>query len=150
MSTSGVAEQEATLAYAQAQLLSGRIYDDIPDEAALARDESSPTLPILPYGVLTFDAPFETELDRTLTGPEDQPLIMPVLFEFWAPTRKQAREAAGACRTTFIGWSPSATNATAYQAYRGVGFRNNRDSTGRPTRFVELVALATILNMSRP
>lgn len=151
MSTDGIAEQEATLARAKG-FCGGRAYDYVPDDLKLERYDD-PLRTIKPYIIVTFAPLFAQNIDDTLSGVEDQPQIMGTLIECWAASGKVARQTAGAIRASvalggFLGWAPSAANATAYVFGRGAGSFAQKDASGRPSRFMESVALNTTLNMS--
>ena len=143
MSSDGIAEQNAIIAHASA-LVGGRIFSSMPEEATLPIDPGTGL--IRPYIVITFGQSVPSGTDRSIEGEAAQPLIMPPRFECWAADYDQARIVAGAVRTRFIGYAPT-EGSSEMRLGRGYSL-NNQDSTGRPTRFVELVAFELIYNLS--
>ena len=69
MGFDGIAEQEAIEARLRANLLSGRIYTELPEEATLAVDPS--TRLVKPYILLTFGSLYASADDRTMMGEEE-------------------------------------------------------------------------------
>lgn len=145
MSVDATAEQDAILARAKAGLVGGRVYDSLPDETELERDPDSQQ--VLPYIVITFGALYPSPQDRTIEGAEQQPQIMPIVFECWAAIRRTAGQTAGAVRTSFLGWAPDPSNASEIDL-RGGGYFQSRDANGRPTRYMESVTGSCLLNMN--
>lgn len=143
MSLDGAAEQEAIIARAQA-LVGGRIFTSMPEEATLPVDDV--TALIKPYIIITFGQVIPFGRDRSIEGEASQPHVMPARFECWAADYDQARYTAGGVRTRFIGFEPT-SNSSEMMVSGGYSL-NNQDSTGRPTRYVELVSMETVINLS--
>jgi hypothetical protein len=144
MSLDATAEQTAVIDRLST-LCGGRVFDYVPEETELERDETSGL--VKPYIVVTFGSLYPTEGDRTIEGEDQQPQLMPIIVECWATTASAARATAGAVRTRLVGWSPSADNASEI-SLRGGGWFQQRDTTGRPTRAMESVTAVTALNQS--
>ena len=142
MSFDGIAEQEAILERAK-QLVGGRIHDGLTDDLTLERDQDGS---IKPYIVVWFGEMYDQTTDRSLTGEEQQPVIMPMIFECWAPTATICREVAGKLRPLFRGWAANENMSPI--RFRGAGNFMQRDSAGLPSRFQRTVSMETILNMS--
>ena len=137
----GGLEQKAVLERAKTYLVGGRVFDYLPDEYELARDDSGQ---VRPYVVIHFGTVRALPTDRSLEGEEEQPHLMPFTVECWASTYEAARAVAGAVRQTFVGWAPTSSGGEITSP-GGQSFRD-RDSSGLPTRYLEAVALETIIN----
>lgn len=144
MSLDGNAEK-AAIKTRLSTLCGGRIHDFVPEEEALATDPATGF--VLPYIVLTFGSLYPQERDRSIEGADQQPNLMPVIVECWAVTQQAASATAGAVRTSLVGWAPDANNATEIEL-RGGGWFQQKDSSGRPVRFMESVTGITAINMS--
>lgn len=142
MSIEATAEQDAIIARAKV-LFGGRVHDELPDDETLARDEN---LNVKPYAVVAFGELYDSVLDRSITGEEQQPAIMPVIFECWSTSSSVCRSMAGAIRGRFRGWS--AGDNMSPLRFRGGGAFLQRDSNGGPSRFQRTVTMETLLNMS--
>lgn len=143
MSLDAVAEQEAIIARASI-LVGGRIYQEIPDETKLVLDTNGL---VRPYIIISFTPVVPTARDRSLDGEEAQPHVMGVLFECWAATISAASRTAGAVRTRYTGWEPTANNSSQIML-RGGGAWARTDEAGRPIRYLETVSAETIINLS--
>lgn len=144
MSLDAMAEKTAIKTRALA-LCGGRVYPSVPEETQLERDPVSKL--ILPYIILTFGSLYPQEADRSIEGAEQQPQIMPIIAECWASNSDAAGATAGAFRTLFVGFHPDENNASEIEL-RGGGFFQQKDSSGRPVRFMESVTGQTTLNLS--
>lgn len=142
MSIEATTEQEAILARAKV-LFGGRVYDEIPDDQTLERDDQ---LNVKPYAVVSFGELYDSVLDRSIAGEEQQPAIMPVVFECWSTSSSVCRTMAGAMRSRFRGWA--ANDNMSPLRFRGGGAFLARDSNGGPSRFQRAVTMETLLNMS--
>lgn len=142
MSFDAIAEQEAILARAKT-LVGGRVHDGLTDDASLERFDDKT---IKPYIVVWFGELYDQTTDRSIVGEEQQPVIMPMIFECWGATATVCRETAGKLRPLFRGWA--ATENMSPIRFRGAGNFMQRDSAGLPSRFQRTVSMETILNMS--
>lgn len=145
MSFDALAEQQATIDRLK-PLCGGRVYDGaIPEEARL---EMADQQVIRPYIIVSFGAVFASQADRSIMDEDQQPHILPAVIECWASTVSEVRVTAGAVRRKLIGWSPGDENASSYRAVGGGFFPSRADSTGRPSRSMEMVSAQTVINMS--
>lgn len=143
MSFDGLAEQSAILERTRT-LNGGRVLAEIPDDTELER--YADTKAIKPYIVVSFGELYDSVVDRSITGEEQQPAIMPVVWECWSPVEEDVRALAGAVRTLFRGWADG-DNMSPLR-FRGGGAFVRRDSQGAPSRFQRTVTMETLLNMS--
>lgn len=144
MSFDGKAERAATKIRLLV-LVGGRIHDFVPEESQLDVDADGL---VLPYIVLSFGAFYPSASDRTIMGEEQQPQVMPTIVECWGPDANSVRNTAGEVRSLLVGWAPDSANATPFELRGGGWFPGRQDSSGRPTRSMESVSLATTLNQS--
>jgi len=143
MSLDALVEQEAILARART-LLGGRIYDGIPDETRLERDANNV---LLPYAVVWFGELFPANpADRSITGAQDQPATMSVLFDIWSESATTSRQAISAFHGLFIGWS--AGDNMSEMILRGSGAFSFHQTTTGPTRFSRTLTLQFTINNS--
>lgn len=142
MSTDGGFERASIEARGAAFLLGGRFYPSVPDEAVLERFASGA---IKPYAVVHYGIIYASPDSRSMMGEEDQPHVMPFSVECIAADAEAARAAAGAVRALYVGWEPS-PGSESIVAPGGTSFRD-RDSGGAPTRYREVVALETVINV---
>lgn len=147
MSLDAYSEQQAILARSASDvaLAAGRAYDFIPEEQVLAKDALG--IKVLPYLVLHFGGLIPLAGDRSIEGEEQQPHTMPVQWECWASSSSEARQMAGQVRTAFTGWAPNSDNASEIRLSGGTRF-DNRDRSGRPSRWCEIVTGELDLNNS--
>jgi hypothetical protein len=143
MSLDGIAEQEAIITRLSV-LCGGRIYDSVPEEEELERDDDSQL--VKPYIVVSFGDVTPTFEDRSLAGEEDQPQLMVTVVECWGATMGQVRRTAGAVRGLLVGWS-AGPNSTQVRLGRGGRFTQT-DAEGRPTRYLQTVPNEMLLNMA--
>lgn len=142
MSLDALAEQEAILARAST-LLGGRVYDGIPDEERLTRTDGV----LDPYAVVWFGELFPSNpADHSLTGEEDQPATMSVLFDIWSESATTSRQAISAFHPLFIGWS--ANDNMSPMVLRGSGSFAFHQTTTGPTRFSRTLTLQFTINNS--
>lgn len=142
MSTDGGFERASIEARGAAFLLGGRFYPSVPDEAVLERFASGA---IKPYAVVHYGIIYASPDSRSMMGEEDQPHVMPFSVECIAADAESARAAAGAVRALYVGWEPS-PGSESIVAPGGTSYRD-RDSGGAPTRYREVVALETVINV---
>jgi hypothetical protein len=118
------------------QLCGGRVFVDVvPEESKLETDPDTGL--VLPYIILTFGSIFPKATDRSIAGEDQQPHILPMVFECWATTGRAARRTANALLPLFVGWEPS-DNASELYLAGGRSFES-RDNAGRPTRAMQSV-----------
>lgn len=147
MSVDGTAEQQAIIARLST-LCGGRVYDYIPDETLLDRDEDKF---VLPYLVVSFGSLTPQSEDQSIEGADQQPQIMPVIVECWGPTAVHARGAAGGVRTLLLGWTPLGDgNSSEYDLRGGGWFPGRQQGSGRPSLAMESVNGAVTINNSIP
>ena len=145
MSLDTTAEEDAILGRLRANLWSGRVLDEVPDETQIERDPA--TGMILPYIVLTFGTLFPFAEDRSIEGEAQQPHVLPFVAESWAATKNDARAGANGVIKLLTGWKPTPDNASEITLTGGGGGFSNYDQ-GRPVRFLRPVAGSCIVNMS--
>lgn len=145
MSVNLVAEKRATLTYLS-RLCGGRVWEEaLPDDVQSAVDDD--TLALRPLLLITWGTPYPTYRDRSIMGEEMQPYLVPMHVQAFAATVNEKNETAGAVRDDLLGWSPDEDNASPF-TFRGGGEFNNRQSSVRPTRFIELINFETMVNLS--
>jgi hypothetical protein len=146
MSSEAYPEQELIIAKAisDVALAGGRAYDEIPEEQDLEKDADG--ILILPYIVVAFGTLIPQEDSRSIEGYDQQPLIMPIIWECWAPTKRQARQLAGQVRTAFRGWQPN-ENSTQIEMSGG-SWADPRNGAARPSRYLEAVTAQTVINQA--
>ncbi|MDF2915903.1 MAG: hypothetical protein K0S70_120 [Microbacterium sp.] len=145
MALDTVPEEDAILQRLKANLWSGRVYDELPDETDLARD--TVTGLILPYIVLTFGTLFPSGQDQSIEGAAQQPHVLPFVAECWGATKNDARAGGTGVIKLLTGWRPSENNASEITLTGGGGGFANYDQ-GRPVRFLRPVAGSCLVNMS--
>lgn len=142
MSTDGEFERKAIAARARAYLLGGRVYNGVPDDAALERNAQGL---VKPYAVLHWGAIYASPSQRSIMGEQDQPHVMPFSVALYAPNADAAQASAAAVRELFIGWIPS-PGSEEIVVPGGLAFRD-RDATAGPTLAVEVVPFETVINV---
>lgn len=146
MSADGVAEQRAILARLST-LVGGRIHDGIPDDEEVEKDAFGA---IKPYIVVIFGSDVPTGADRSLMDEDVQPLIQPLTVECWGGNADICRTTAGAVKGLIRGnWKPDPLNASSIRTSGGGDFRQ-KDSAGKPTRFMRAVNGEYTYNLSTP
>jgi len=144
MTSNPTAEMAAIRARARDRLFGGRVYDDIPDDKDLEFDANRM---VRPYCIISQGIPVPTGRDRSLMGEEQQPFIVPVTFECWSAARAISEAMVGDATTLFLGWTPVEGNS-APLSLRGGGSFQDRSNSGRPSRFMNSVNWAMIVNLS--
>lgn len=137
----GTAETEAIIARA-ATLAGGRIFDGVPDDAAMPANPDGSVKPFI--AVLTSD-PVPTARGRGLGKETVQPHIMAVAFVCVTSNTTDSRNLAAAVTDLFLGWSPSAT-ADEMIAAGGQGFPLQATEY-TPSRIVRTRRFTTVLNL---
>jgi hypothetical protein len=144
MSIDLVAEKANTKAHLR-RLAGGRVHEEaIPDDVQAAFDGNGDLRPFL---LITWGTPYPTYRDRSIMGEEMQPFLVPMHVQAFASTVDEKNVLAGAVRNELLGWVPNPPNSSEY-TFRGGGEFNNRVSSVRPTRFVELVNFELMVNLS--
>lgn len=144
MTLDTTAEESNTLARLRGHLWSGRVYDEVPEEAELAIDETTGL--VLPYIILTFGVIFPANSSRSVEGAAEQPHMLPMVAECWGATTTEARAGASGVIRLLTGWSPNETNAGEYELSGGGRFTSY--DQGRPARRMRQVSGACMVNMS--
>lgn len=145
MSIDLIAEKANTLAHLS-RLAGGRVWEEaLPDEIQAAVD--SGTGGIRPMLLVTWGTPYPTYRDRSIMGEAAQPYLVPLHVQAIANTVGEKNVLAGAVRQEMLGWEPNPPN-TGELTFRGGGEFNNRLSSVRPTRFIELVNFELMVNLS--
>jgi hypothetical protein len=142
MSTDPTFERTSILLRAQEYLLGGRVYSSIPDDQRLER---GPTGRVRPYAVVHYGTVYRLGTSRSLVGEEEQPHVLPITIQCYAPNIEAAQASAGAVRDLFVGWqaSPGSDEITSPG---GTAYRD-RDSAGTPTLYIEAVSLECVFNL---
>jgi hypothetical protein len=142
VSTDPTFERKSILARARAYLLGGRVFDSIPDDQAVPRNEQGA---VKPYAVIHYGTVYRLGTSRSLVGEEEQPHVLPITIQCYAAHIEAARTSAGAVRDLFVGWhaSPGSDEITSPG---GTAYRD-RDAAGTPTLYVEAVALECVFNL---
>lgn len=141
-----VAEQYVVLA-AVKTLAGGRSYDGMPDEADIPYVGSTGKLK--PYTVVTFGIPVRSASGRSLLGARFQPYIQPFTVDCYGGSAGDARDLASAVINLLLGLVPDAENASEIELSGGGDFRE-RDTQGRPTRYIKRVQGEYLINMHSP
>lgn len=142
MSVDGAFERES-ITQRLKLLVGGRVYPGVPDDLQLERNDAGT---IRPFISISFDTPYATGVDRSLDGEEDQPHFLPLTVECWAPADPVAHAVADEARRLLVGWNPS-PGASELRATPGGGRFSNRSAGAAPTRFVEVQAFETTINL---
>lgn len=150
MSAEGTPEQqaiEARLADTGAcPALGGRVfYDFVPEETPLERDALGLTLP---YAVVDYGELFATGEDRSIEGPEQQPLVQSFVVEIWGARAAAVREAAGQVRVALLGFTPVEGNSSPIELGGGSRRFSRRDTFGKPVSFMVPITGTTTINNS--
>ena len=145
MSVDGSTERAAIKTRLSGYLLNGRVYTSLPEERRLEIDSSTGL--IKPYILLHFGSLYPQADDQSIEGADQQPQIWPIIVECWAADADSAMATAGAVRTRLLGWAPGSGNASEMDL-RGGGWFEQKDSTGRPTRYMESVNFEMTINNS--
>lgn len=143
MTLDASADEQAILQRLKTRLWNGRVYDEIPDEQRLERDENGL---IKPYIIMTFGTLFPSASDRSIEGAQQQPYVLPFVGESWGATLAQARAGGYGIIQSLTGFKPS-ENASEIELSGGGGGFTKYDQ-GRPVRFLRPVSGMCIVNMS--
>lgn len=146
MPSDAYTEEQLILARTQAEiaLAAGRAYDEIPEEQEIPKDALG--INVLPYIVVSFGVTIPQADSRSIEGYDQQPLIVPIIWECWASTSAEARQMAGQVRVAFRGWQPN-DNSTQIELSGG-SWADPRNGAGRPTRCLVVVTGETVINQT--
>lgn len=142
MSVDGDFERES-ITLRLKQLVGGRVYPGVPDDTQLERNSAGA---IKPFISVSFDTPYATGNDRSLDGEQEQPHFLPLTVECWGGSDLVAQAVAGEARKLLIGWIAS-PSSSEIRATPGGGRFSNRSAGAAPTRFVEVQAFETTINL---
>lgn len=142
----GTAERAAIVARLKANLVGGRVYDDLPDATELPRDASGE---LLPYIFVGFTSPSPDNTGRTVAGTAgEQPHVMGISVECWAPRQGSAGAVAGAVRRVLVGWRPNEQSGEV--ELTGGGQFTARSTRSLPSRTMEQVRGQVGFNLGVP
>lgn len=128
-------------------LAGGRVFDGVPDDAEIPYDEEGSRL--RPYLVVTFGIPVRAARDRSILGARFQPYIQPFTVDCYGASADDARRLASGLIDLLLGFTPDDQNASEIEMAGGGDFRE-RDTQGRPTRFIKRVQGEYLINMHTP
>lgn len=143
----GTIEQQNVLAHI-AWAVDGdpeRVFTSVPEEMVLKRDAEG-IFP-LDYIIVSFGAMYPKEGESSLEGAAAQPQVWPIIAECWSRSKDSANATAGKVRTRMVGFQPDGDNCDEIEL-RGGGWFEQRDSAGRPTRWMTSVTMESSINNS--
>lgn len=141
-----IAEQYAVMDQIR-PLAGGRLFDGVPDEQEMVFDPLTGKLK--PYMVVTFGIPIRAARDRSIIGARAQPYIQPFTVDCYGDDADSARILASGVIDRVLGFVPDDQNASEIECSGGGDFRE-RDTQGRPTRFIKRVQGEFLINMHTP
>lgn len=146
----GVAEEEAIIARLKANLVGGRVYDQISDEQIEAMGNVGE---IAPYIVIDFGQAAPTRGDRVLAlGELSQPYTMGISVACWGGKVDDVRRVAGAVRRLLLDWAPTETSApiVGLPGMTGGNFTSTPARVQIPSRVMRQVTLLLTFNLGIP
>lgn len=151
--TASIAEHYDIMARIRAEIPEAALLDGVPDEETFEYDAMTGRLK--PYMVITFGIPIRAARDRSILGTRHQPHIQPFVVDAYGGDADAVRVLGSRLIDTLQGYfpgdaaAPDEQNATEIELSGGGDYRE-RDTQGRPSRFIKRFQGEYLINMHTP
>lgn len=133
--------------------LDAKLLDGVPDEELVEYDAGTGRLK--PYMLITFGIPIRAARDRSILGARHQPHIQPFTVDCYGASADAVRRLGSGVIERLQGFvpldpeRPGEQNASEIELSGGGDYRE-RDTQGRPSRFIKRFQGEYLVNMHTP